>query len=488
MLDPLATLLKLCDALDTRAKTVAELEAWYSGDHPLPEPPPNTAAASDTEAKAAFQVMARLAVTNFLPAVADVPAARLNLEGFRFSQSRTATDTEAWDIWKRNHLDGDSDLTQGSALRTGSAPALVWPGLDGKAEITVEDPAQVIVAYEAGSRRKRMAALKRWLGDDGRTYATLYTPTGIYKYRSTSVTTQSALIVPNYGRVSWEPRPVPGEDWPLANPLGVVPVVEVRANPSLAASPYGGGRSEFAGQINDQRKINQTVMNMLVTMEYQAFRQRWATGWDFPLDDEGKPDKAAMLKASASRLMIFNNDDPATQPKVGEFAQADFRPFLDAIEFWVNTISTGSGTPPYAFTLGQMMNVAADMMARIEGIQSDKLKAHSRSFGEAWAEVMRLALTIEGNPKANDPSIGCVWGEFDRRTATEQANLAMQANALGAPKAAVYGMFPGVDQTEANRWVVEGIADGLRTAATAPPEAPTVPVDATPTDAVTVGA
>jgi len=468
-MDPLALLLKLSDALDLRAKEVAEAEAWYTGAHPIPEPPANTAAASDAEARLAFQAMARLAITNFLPAVVDVPAARLNNEGFHFSQSPASTDTEAWDIWRRNHLDGDSDLTEHAALRCGTSPVLVWVTTDGKAEVTVEDPAQVVVAYEPGSRRKRKAALKRWLNDDGRTYATLYTPDRVYKYQSTGRATNTNLVVPQFGRMAWEQRIVAGEEWPVRNPWGVVTMVEVRANPGLAAAPYGGGESEFAGQINEQRKINQTVMNMLVTMEHQAFRQRWATDWDYPVDIDGKPDKAAMLKASASRLMVFNNEDGKTTPKVGEFAQANFQPFLEALEFWVNTISTGSGTPPYAFTLGNMMNVAADMMARIEGVQSDKLKVHSRNFGEAWSEVMRLALLVEGNPKAADPAITVVWGEFDRRTATEQANLAQIAHNLGAPKEAVFAMLPAVDQSEAKRWVVEGIADELRAATTAPP-------------------
>lgn len=473
-MDPLATLMKLSEALDLRAKEVAEAEAWYSGEHPIPEPPANTAAASDAESRIAFQRMARLAVTNFLPAVVDVPAARLNNEGFHFSQSPASTDTEAWDIWRRNHLDGDSDLTQLAALRCGTAPVLVWIDANGKAEITVEDPAQVIVAYEPGSRRKRKAALKRWLNDDGRTYATLYTPDWIYKYQSASIETQLHLPA-SYratpGRMAWEQRLVPDEAWPVRNPWGIVTMIEARANPGLAAAPYGGGKPEFAGQINDQRKINQTVMDMLVTMENQAFRQRWATDWDYPLDKDGKPDKAAMLKASASRLMVFNNEDGTSAPNVGEFGQAEVRPFLEAIEFWVNTISTGSGTPPYAFTLGNMMNVAADMMARIEGIQSDKLKVHSRTFGEAWSEVMRLALLIEGNEKATDPAITVVWGEFDRRTATEQANLAQIAHNLGAPKEAVFAMFPGVDQSEAKRWKTEALADGIRDAAAAPTDA-----------------
>jgi len=470
-MDPLATLVRLCAALDDREREVDEFEDWYEGEHPLPQPPPNTAAATDLEARKAFQDMARLSVTNFLAPVVDVPKSRLNIEGFRFSASPTTTDTDAWDIWRRNFLDGDSDLTHKGALMSGSAPVLVWPTMDGKAEITVEDPSQVIVAYEAGSRRKRSAALKRWIGDDGLTYATVYTPEAIYKFR-TITSRESGLTIPGYeGRYVWTRREVDGETWPLANPLGVVPFIEVRANPSLEASPFGGGCSEFEGQINEQRKINQTVMNMLVTMEYQAFRQRWVTGWDYPTLPDGKTaDKAAMVKAGAARLMVF---DEGT--KVGEFGQADFRPFIETIELWVKAIALSSGTPPYAFTLGSMMNVAGDMMARIEGIQTGKLLAHSRTFGEAWVEVMRLALAIDGNPKAADPAITVVWSEFEERTATEQANLAQIARNLGAPDEAVFAMFPGIDQFEAKRWSTQKLTDGLRVAALTPTAAAPAP-------------
>lgn len=472
--DPLMMLVaKLSDALDARAKDVATADAWYRGDHPLPDPPHNTAAYSDSEARLAFDSMARLSVTNFLRPIVDVPAARLNVEGFRFSASPTATDAEAWGIWRRNFLDGDSDLTQSAALKCGTAPVIVWPGADGLAEITVEDPAQVIVAYEAGSRRRRSAALKRWAGDDKRLHATLYTPAGLYKFISAGEAPMTGVR----SSVRWEPRSVPGEPWPLPNPFGVVPVIEARANPPLAASPFGGGISEFAGQVNEQRKINQTVMNMLVTMEHQAFRQRWATDWDYPTNEDGTPDKRAMLRASAARLQVFNNED-GTTPKVGEFAQADFRPFIDTIDMWVKAIATSSGTPPYAFLLGNMINVAADSLARIEGIQTGKLLAHSRTFGETWSEVIRLALRMEANPKADDPAITVVWGEFEERTATEQANLAQIARNLGAPDDATFALFPGNDQTEAQRWARERLADGLRVAALTPTPPPTAPVTA----------
>lgn len=468
MIDPKLLLHQLSLELDKRAKAVKAATDWYEGAHPIPDPPPNTAAATDREARAAFVAMSRLAITNFLPPVVDVPASKLHVEGFRFSESPTSTDVDAWTIWTRNHLDGDWGLVRDAALQTGQGFVLVWTDRDGRAEITVEDPAQTIVAYEPGSRRRRLAGLKRWVDQDGRTLATLYTPTAVYKYQSRGST--SGLIVPHStGPDSWVPREVAVEAWPLPNPFGEVTLVETRANSPLKAALYGGGRPEFTKQLNEQRRINQTVMNMLVTMDYQAFRQRWVTGWDYPTLPDGSPDRAAIHKASAARLWTFQPGDVGDEPiKVGEFSQADFRPFIDATLMWVKVMASTSGTPPYAFLLGDMINVAADSLARIEGIQTAKVRNHARTLGADAAEVIRLALKVENNPKANDPAIRTVWGEFEERTATEQANLAVQAKALGAPDDVVFAMLPGVDQAEARRWVEQARAARLVDDALAP--------------------
>lgn len=474
-MEPLTLLVKLSKELDARQTAVTAAENWYTGNHPIPQAPPNTAAATLSEARTAFTNQAKLAITNFIPPVVDVPNAALALEGFRFGGSQVSTDVEAQVIWQRNHMDADHQRADLGALITGQAFALVWPDPDTRlASITVEHPSQCIVMYEAGSRRRRLAGLKQWVDEDGYMVATLYTQTHIYKFRSARPRDSRLVIA---GQMSnWSPREVPGEAWPLPNPYGVVPLVEIRANTPLLTSIYGGGVSEFAKQLTPQKRINQTNMLLLTTMENQSFRQRWATDWDVPLGVDGKPDRDLMLKAAASRLQVFNSTSEDKTPKVGEFAQADFRPFIDVVGMFVKEIATTSGTPPYAFLLGDMINVAADSLARIEGIQTRKVKAHAREFGEAWLEVLQLGFLMEGNPKAVDPTASVVWGEFEERTATEQANLAQIARGLGAPLEAVFAMLPGINQVEAKRWVTQGIADQLRTAAVTPEPVP-VPVD-----------
>lgn len=461
MPEPMEWLATLSAALDERQKQVDEYRAWYDGDHPLPAPPPNTFAAHDAEARRAFQNMAKLGVTNFMAPIVDVPASKLRIEGFRFGEQELAADKEAWAIWERNNLTGDSDLSTHEALQTGQAFALVWADSDGRATITIEDPAECIVAYRPGSRRTRAAGLKRWEDDDGYLNANVYLPDGIYKYRAKLKTESKLLVVSSKRGPEWEMREVPGEEWPLPNPTGKVPLHEIRANPQLKHSRFGGGRPEFLGQLNEQRKINHTVLQMLVTMDHQAFRQRWVTNWGVPTDENGNPDKTMILKAAAASIAVFDPNDPTRDVQVGEFSQADFQPFLSVIDRWVKVIASTSGTPPYAFLLGDMINVAADSLARIEGVQTNKIAAHGRTLGVDYTEILLDALAVEGNDKASDPSASVIWCEPEERTATEQANLAQIMRNLGAPDEVVFATLPGVTQQEAQRWIASQNANRL---------------------------
>lgn len=459
MSDPRGLLERLCKALDERQKAVKEAEDWYEGNHPLPDPPPNTPALTDGEARKAFTTMSSLAITNMLPPISDTLTAGLRIEGFQFSESGTSTDDEAWRIYQRNYLDADSRLWWNAAGQTGQSFGLVWPGPDG-AEITVEDPSQCIVMYVAGSRRKRAAGLKRWVDEDGYTLATLYTPEWVYKFRSK--TPNTTLWTPSTGTSdSWEIRQPADEAWPLANPLGEVPLVEIRCNAPLRASQFGGGRPLFAKQINDQRKINHTVMSILIAEDNQSFRQRWATGWDYPTNPDGTPDKQAMAKFSASRMAVFNGVEGEGEVKVGEFSQADFRPMLEVMGAWVKVIASTSGTPPYAFLIGDMINVAADALARIEGVKAANQRAFADEVGESPEEIMRLALKAEGNPKANDTGLSIQWAEFEQRTATEQIAVAQAMKELGAPEEVYFAALPNVSKSEARRWAIQKSASAL---------------------------
>ncbi|MFD0570145.1 phage portal protein [Kitasatospora gansuensis] len=144
---------------------------------------------------------------------------------------------------------------------------LVWAenpdDSDTEPEITVEDATQCIVAYEPGNRRKRRAAFKRFDGEDGFVYGTLYLPDQIWKWRRASL--GSGLILPTGVALGgWVPRAAGKLDQAvIGNPLRRVPMVELTNRPRLVDDPS----PEHQTVMPLQRAINKLVIDMLVAAE-----------------------------------------------------------------------------------------------------------------------------------------------------------------------------------------------------------------------------
>ena len=430
------------------------MEAYYEGDHPLPTPPQHLPPAAYREAVKAWRSMTAMSITNWVKLVADAPAERLAVTGFRSASSGPAGDEEAWRIWQRNHLDADQALVYDNALQTGSSAAIVWADADGQPVITVEHSSQVIVAYEAGSRRRRAAALKSWLDDSGREMATLYLPDGLYKWETTS--TRPGFGRATSGTVTWRERMVDGEAWPLPNPTGEVTVVEFRANSGLKPAPFGGGRSEFATVLPIQDRINKTVFDQLATGESQAFRQRFVIGWDPPRDAvTGMPDPAMMLKGVQAR---FHDPRTATGAEivVDDTPEAIVISSFDPIRREVARLA-----------LKKLVADGRIHPARIEEVVA-KTRKHRDQFGESWEEVMRLALMIAAPDRAPDESSMVLWRDVEQRTWGQTVDALVKMQTLEVPREELWSRLPNTAPQDVARWRAMRVTDDLL--------APVVPV------------
>lgn len=431
--------------LDEQAKRVAVNEAYVDGRHPLPEPPKNMHADAWAEAKRAFETLSKLGVTNLCPLIAKAPSNRLQVVGFQFGED-IAGDADVWRTWQTNHLDADSRLVHDTALQTGQAFVLVWPGPtpDVEPSITCEHPSCMIVAYEQGSRWKRAAALKRWTDESGRVFVTLYTPEYLFKWQTRSTR-------PNYseamGSTTWDPRTPENEPWPLPNPLGMVPVVEFAVNVNLKPRPFGGGHAEFEPVLSIQDRVNKTVFDRLVTAESQAFRQRYTIGWEIPLDPEtNQPDPRYVFKASRTQLANFPEGTT-----VGDFAQADFSPFMQAVEDDVRWMAVITNTPP-AYLPVDMKNLGADTLTQTNAGYIAKTQAHRDGFGESWEEVARLALTAKNDPRAADPTSQVMWRDIEVHTLAEVGDFIVKLRGT-LPLPELLARVPGSTPQSIKRWM-----------------------------------
>ncbi len=354
-------------------------------------------------------------VDNWMAIVVDSVAERLAVEGFRLGEN-VAGDRRVWRMWQENNLDAESDLAIVEALVHGEAATLTWYGDDDPSapRITMEHPSQVIVATDPADRRRRLAALKAWQDDDGRTQATLYLPDEIYKFASRTRSSTTA---------SWQPREIPTEAWPLANPLGVVPVVPLRSRRRM----LGPGVSEIASVLTVQDRINRLTLEMMVGAYFAAFRQRWATGLAIPKDPvTNQP--VEPFKAAVDHLWTSTSKDT----RFGDFAETSLENYVKAIEMQVQHLAVQTRTPPHYLFLRGNLPSGETLRAAETGLVS-KVRQRQKGYGEAFEETMRLALMVAGARPRGLAAMETQWADPESRTESEHVDGVMKRMALGIP-------------------------------------------------------
>lgn len=427
----IARLERACVELDKRAAKANILEDYADNANPLGRA--LTDAAKNNGG--AHQFLTALAKEPWAGKVVDSVTGKLFPQGVRwFSDSSTAA---AWSMLQRNGIDGEWPLLCEMASTTGRAFAIVWDeNGDGLAEITVESPRTCIVEYAPGSRTRRVSAVRRWFdADDDRWYATLFLPGALYKFASKK--TGEA------GPSKWVPHEVPGEEWPLPNPIGTVPVVEFAVNrrhrdrkPHRFGSAFGD--FERATAIIDRLQF--TVFGGLAGLTWAGFmallligdpivHKKKADG-SLDLDADGNPQPIAPFELGPGRIQQIVNKDA----RVETIDPKDMRQFLEFAASDLQHLASVTSTPVYELSAGNIVNVGPEGLTMIRESHFAKLWQHSRGFGDALAEVVRLGFAVEGDEAGAAYFEGAVdWKDFELTSLAARGDYAAKLSAAGFP-------------------------------------------------------
>jgi hypothetical protein len=282
------------------------------------------------------------------------------------------------------------------ALTNGDAYAIVWPGPEGRVVIHPNRAANCDVVYDEGSPGTILRAAKHWRTPERRTRLNLFYPDRVEKY----VTAKE-----NEGWLPDAKEFVPFED-AVANPYGVVPVFHFANNADTGAT----GSSELEAVIPIQNGLNKSVLDMLVAMEFSAFRQRWAAGIEIEYDDDGKP--VAPYQAGIDRLWV--SDNPET--RFGDFDPADLEQFLKVKDSFRTDIASVTGTPLY-YLMPQLRGFpSGESLRKAETRFLAKVRDRQESFGQVWADVMAFAVRLSGG---GEVSLLTEWEDAASRSERE---------------------------------------------------------------------
>jgi hypothetical protein len=420
---------RLLDRLISNARQCSEFHDFYEGRQPL-------AFASDKFAQVYGHRFGRFPA-NFMQLVVDAEKERLIVDGFRFG-SEPSADKGVWKIWQRNQLDAESQIAHEIALAKGIAYAAVDPTAE-EPSITIEDPTETIVETAPGNRRVRLAALKVYTDDDGYSRAYLYLPDEIYRWRS--VQRRSDSTYTSLGQLQWvEYLGEDGQDdFPIANRLGVVPIVPLINRPRRD----GTGRSEIEPVMGNQLAINFLRYAALVGSDTAALPQRWAKNLDVQIDPAtGKPqipfrtgiDTLWVSRKPTPSEIVEYPDGQYPQTEFGQFPGASLEPFVQMIQEEVGQMASNSRTP-YHYLLGSPTSVppSGESLKSSEAPLVKKVEAEQIHLGEGWEETMRVALLAAGQrgKAAATTDAETIWRDPETRNEAARTDSILKQYAAG---------------------------------------------------------
>lgn len=408
-MSPLWWVSKLHHELQEQQAVAVFFDEYYRGDHPLPWLAP--------QARTEFRRILQMTRSNYMGLVCDATAERLQVEGFRLGSDSIEGDKDTWRIWQANNLDSDSDQGILEALIAGTSYLLVAPNPTDESTplMWVEHPSQAILAFEPGSnRRVRKAGLKVWEDEwTGELHSSLWVDGYLHKFKAQRRKGQDIKSL------VWEQRSAGKEQWPVRNPLGVVPLIELPNNPRLLT----GGVSELADVTDPQDRVNKTIADRLITQDYGAFPQKWASAWP---DEDEKGNPTPPIDVGRNRMVTTD----VKEARFGQWDAAPLDPYSAAKREDVKDIASRTRTPAQ-YLLGEMSNVNGETLKASESGLISKVRQRQRTFAEGFEAAVRLARKAAGLPDAGGESLETIWRDPEFRTEGERTDSVVKKFGAG---------------------------------------------------------
>lgn len=367
------------------APRYAKYERYYRGDHDL-------AFATEKFANT-FGSLFREFALNLCPVICDAVRDKLLIREIAADKNddgrSSGITSAAAEIWGRNRMTIRSAEVHREALLNGDAYVIVWPDADGKASIHPNRAAFCSAVYDEEHPGRILRAAKYWRTRDGHTRLNVFYPDRIERF--VTAKTGEALLPSVDELVPFVQASGGKRSGTLANPFGVVPVFHFANSADIGSF----GRSELEPALPVQDGMNKSVLDMLVAMEFSAYRQRWAAGIEIQYDNDGNP--IAPFKAGIDHLWITENPNA----RFGDFHTVDLDQFIKVKDSFRVDMASVTGTPMYYLMPHTRGFPSGEALSRAEARFTSKVRSRQTSFGHTWAEVMEFALKIQNKPNVS---------------------------------------------------------------------------------------
>jgi hypothetical protein len=414
---------------------VERLRSYANGNAPVPNGSKNL--------KAAWESFQRRARTNFGALIVESVAERISCTGVVVGDAQ-ADDERAREIWLRNRL----DVVLGDAIRDALTAGIGYVAVgedNGRAVITSEPPEVMIAATDPLRPWMARAALKVWRDlDYEKDFAYVWADGQRQKferpmYNPVYTGKRKRLNTGAFG--SWEP--VDG----VESYMGDVPVFVFENYESLG---------EFETHTDLLDRINGMLLDRLVTVAMQAFRQRAIKGPLAPTDSEGNNiDYAALFAPGPGAL--WNLPEGVDIWESQESAQS-IQQMLAAVKDDVKDLAAVTRTP-VAVLVPDSANQSAEGAAFAREGLVFKAKDRIARLRPSVDALIERALLVENADFTG--RVKTLWAPPEHVSLAEKYDAAVKAQAAGVSWRTIMLDILGFTADDVDRMQAERASDQL---------------------------
>lgn len=167
--------------------------------------------------------------------------------------------------------------------------------------------------------------------------------------------------------------------------------------------------------------------DMMVSAEYHATPRRVAFGFgeeDF-VDEKGR--RVSAFSRVIGRIWATEKNRKEDGADVVQFSEADLKNFHDTINQLARLVASLAGLPPHFLGYATENPASADAIRSSESRLVKRAERKQRDWGEAWEQVMRLALRFrDGDWDPRVLSLETIWRDASTPTIAQKADAAVK--------------------------------------------------------------
>lgn len=433
--------------LDLRRTHVNKLRSYTDGDAPLPQMSKETA-----EAWERFQRKAR---TNWGELIVSSVVDRIVPNGITVNADpKHPKALEAQRIYRDNRMDAVIKDWVRAGLTFAQSYLTLWRGEDNRPVITADSPETMCVVTNPLQKWRPVAALRVWRADEeAKDHAMVWTEGRWDRFERPTYTAIEHKVIAS----RWLTNLAEGA-WKHVDSgasLGV-PVV-------LFNNP--GGVGEFETSLDLIDRINAGILERLVIVAMQAFRQRAITGGTLPEKDEqgNTIDWAKVFAPAPGALWNLPKD-----LDIWESQQIDTGPILLASKDDVRQLSAVTRTP-LPMLMPDSANTSAEGARSAENGYIFRCRDRCTEAKLGAAAIMVMALAMAGNPLEDNETLDVSFEPVERITMAEKYAAAVAAKNAGESIKSIQRNVLGYSPDQIAQDAIDRAQDALVAASFAPP-------------------